>query len=51
MNDVDKSYAKGDDQDSKSIDSSRSAEEEEDEEVFFLLYRFFLLNKSINSCL
>jgi hypothetical protein len=33
---IDKSYAKADDEtDSKSIDSSRSAEDEEDEEVCF----------------
>lgn len=32
---IDKSYVKGDEADSKSIDSSRSAEDEEDEEVSF----------------
>lgn len=32
---VDRSYVKGDEADSKSIESSRSAEEEEDEEVLF----------------
>jgi len=32
---IDKPYARGDEADSKSIDSSRSAEDEEDEEVSF----------------
>lgn len=32
---IDKSYARSDETDSKSIDSSRSAEDEEDEEVLF----------------
>ena len=39
---VDKSYVKGDEADSKSIDSSRSAEDEEDEVVpFFAIAVFF----------
>ena len=32
---IDKPYTRGDEADSKSIDSSRSAEDEEDEEVLF----------------
>lgn len=37
IEDDDKSFVKGDQADSKSIDSSRSTEEEDDDEVLFFL--------------
>lgn len=40
---IDKSIGKGDQADSKSIDSSRSTEEEEDEVLFCLLFHISIL--------
>ncbi|KAI9074126.1 hypothetical protein K1719_043897 [Acacia pycnantha] len=52
MNDgVDKSYTKSDEQDSKSIDSSRSAEEEEDEEDDVEAARTAAINQEIKRVL
>lgn len=44
--DGDKSFGKVDQEDSKSIDSSRSAEEEDDEVSGFVLYLYFPVNGS-----
>ncbi|KAI4314388.1 hypothetical protein L6164_027302 [Bauhinia variegata] len=49
--DIDKSYMKGDEPDSKSIDSSKSAEEEEDDEDYAEAARTAAINQEIKRVL